>query len=246
MMSASSKSGRPKKTASISARTQIGMKGASSRGGRPKKPVPAGTRTQIGIRVGADVKRLLDAAITESGRTQSQEAELRIDLTFRAQELLDQALEMTFGRQLAGLLLTLGRTISVTGRRGAFEATRSFEEMDRWMANPYAFNQVVEAVNEILTAFRPTGSTEFPKFKHAIRTAISPDYWGRDVAAGALSAVKDPEGVNAGLPPEEQNLDRERWARRANALLGPAAANIKVPDLRNFRSSKDASNGGSK
>src|SRR4051812_29212056 len=98
------------------------MKGASHRGGRPKKAAATGTRTQIGIRVGADVKQSLDAAITESGRTQSQEAELRIELSFRTQQLLHQALELTYGRKLAALLLALGQALRVTGRRGAVAA----------------------------------------------------------------------------------------------------------------------------
>jgi hypothetical protein len=218
------------------------MKGASARGGRPKKPVPPGTRTQIGIRVGADVKRLLDAAITESGRTQSQEAELRIELTFCAQKLLDQALELTFGRQLAGLLLGLGQVMSIAGRRGAFEATRSFEEMDRWMTNPYAFGQVVRGVCKLLESICPEGSAEFPQ-KGPLAIAIRPEFLGEDVAAAVLSAARDPSAVNAGLPPEEQNSDRERWGQRIHTLLGPVASRIRVPDARTRSRSRPTTKG---
>lgn len=55
--------------------------------GRPRK-TPLGKRASLGLRVTAKIKRRLEKAADASGRTQSQEAEARIERTFRDDEIL--------------------------------------------------------------------------------------------------------------------------------------------------------------
>ena len=46
--------------------------------GRPPKPPTPGERTPLGLRVTAEVKKMLEQAAVQSGRSLSQEAELRL------------------------------------------------------------------------------------------------------------------------------------------------------------------------
>ncbi len=65
--------------------------------GRPTKPGTAGQRNPLGLRVTAETKRKLETAALKSGRSQSQEAEFRIEQSF-----LEEA--AYGGKELIGLL----------------------------------------------------------------------------------------------------------------------------------------------
>ena len=54
--------------------------------GRPTKKPKAGERVPLGLRVTAEIKRKLDAAAEDAGRSQSQEAELRLERSFEWEE----------------------------------------------------------------------------------------------------------------------------------------------------------------
>src|SRR5262245_2407464 len=86
------------------------------RGGRPKRKISPGERVPLGLRVTPSLKSVLDKAAERSGRSQSQEAELRLERTFRDQSLLPDALELAYGRQLAGLLMILARAMKDGGQ----------------------------------------------------------------------------------------------------------------------------------
>ena len=58
---------------------------AQKRTGRPTKP-PTDARVQLSMRVTADVKRKLDAAADANDRTQSHEAEMRLERSFAADD----------------------------------------------------------------------------------------------------------------------------------------------------------------
>lgn len=58
--------------------------------GRPTKaPKHGARRVSLGLRVTPDVKRQLDAAADKNGRSQSQEAEFRLERSFEIGVLLD-------------------------------------------------------------------------------------------------------------------------------------------------------------
>jgi poly-D-alanine transfer protein DltD len=50
--------------------------------GRPLKVAEPGTRISLGLKVTAEIKQKLDEAAKQSGRTQSQEAEFRLNRDF--------------------------------------------------------------------------------------------------------------------------------------------------------------------
>lgn len=53
----------------------------------------------------ADLKRKLDEAAEKSGRSQSQEAELRLERSFEREELLPDVLTLAYGKPLADILI---------------------------------------------------------------------------------------------------------------------------------------------
>lgn len=55
--------------------------------GRPVKAAVPGVRNSLGLRVTAELKRKLDKAAALSGRSQSQEAEMRLEQSFRGDRL---------------------------------------------------------------------------------------------------------------------------------------------------------------
>lgn len=65
--------------------------------GRPTKAPQTEGRVSLGLRVSAEIKRRLDAAAEVSGRSQSQEAEFRLERSFERQGLLREVLELAFG-----------------------------------------------------------------------------------------------------------------------------------------------------
>jgi hypothetical protein len=58
--------------------------------GRPMKAPVRGKRVSLGLKVTADIKRRLDTAAQASGRTQSQEAEYRIELSYQYERALGE------------------------------------------------------------------------------------------------------------------------------------------------------------
>lgn len=69
---------------------------SNSKGGRRSREPKPGERVQLGLRVTPEMKRLLDSASRASGRSQSQEAEIRLLRSFEQDPILsklDQILE---------------------------------------------------------------------------------------------------------------------------------------------------------
>src|SRR5207237_842844 len=78
-----------------------------------------------------------------------------------AESTLEAALELVFGRQLAGLVLVLGRAMQATGMRAALESTYSEDATNRWLQNPHAFAQAAATAMTLLEGFQPEGSPEY-------------------------------------------------------------------------------------
>lgn len=65
-----------------------------ARRGRPTKTAKPGTKVSLGLKVTAMVKGLLEAEAAKSGRTQSQEAEYRLERSFFEDYLLAHSVTM--------------------------------------------------------------------------------------------------------------------------------------------------------
>jgi hypothetical protein len=120
-----------------------GNKRQPKKRGRPEKAARDGERVSLGLKVTPEIKRLLSAATAVSGRTQSQEAEFRLERSFLGIGLLREASELAYGRQMALLLEIISREIRV-------ELARSGISVDQdWLNDPTAFDRVRATVSAI-------------------------------------------------------------------------------------------------
>jgi hypothetical protein len=85
--------------------------------GRPRKPGIPGQRSKLGLMVTGEIKDRLDGIARANGRTQSQEAEVRIENSFRGEGMLLEFLDLAFGPKDAGVLLMLGVTMTQAALR---------------------------------------------------------------------------------------------------------------------------------
>jgi hypothetical protein len=131
-----------------------------AKAGRPGRKPKAGERVPLGLRVTPQIKKQLDAAARNSGRSQSQEAETRLERTFRDEDALLLSLDGMFGRKLAGLLLLLGRAVADIGPQAGYRSTGTLAGATDWPDVPMAFDAAQRAVNVILDSLRPDIVTE--------------------------------------------------------------------------------------
>ena len=89
------------------------MSPAGSSGGRRKKR--KAERVMLGLRVTPELKERLDASAAQSGRSQSQEAEFRLERSFDRSDLLSEVLALTLDRKTAGIALAVGNAMAVAG-----------------------------------------------------------------------------------------------------------------------------------
>ena len=129
---------------------------------KPKRGRPStmGERLPLGLRVTKEVKQKLKSGDYLSGRSQSQEAEFRLEQTFNATRTLFDALDLAFGRRWTGLMLALAHAGQMTGTRAMSVNYWNFSGGEEWVFDPYAYDQAVKAVNTILEAFRPEGKNQ--------------------------------------------------------------------------------------
>jgi len=86
----------------------------------------------LGLKVTPKIKNQLDAAAKLNGRTQSQEAEVRLENSFRNERVLDEVIDLHFGRSNGDLLLFLfGAVLSA-----ATEVSRTQSSAAHWTDHP--------------------------------------------------------------------------------------------------------------
>lgn len=149
-------------------------------GGRPGREPTEGERVHLGFRVTPELKALVEKAAESSGRSQSQEAELRLERSFERQGLRGEVLAIEFGPELAGLLLMIGATLRDLGPQVGLMSTMTLEGAQRWLDDPFAFDQAVAATSKLLEALRPEGDASPPPAAAAI---------GADFGAGFANST---------------------------------------------------------
>jgi hypothetical protein len=165
--------------------------------GRPTKPPTAGRKSPLGLRVTPGIKDMLDSAAQHNSRTQSQEAELRIEATFRSEQQLSQGLELVYGRQIAGLLTLIGHVLRDLGPMAHGVATLSMEVNPDWLSNPFALDQAEKAIGLIFDAIRPEGDPlpahlRGPLVINGTDLNAMHRVLGKGITASYLAAVFDP------------------------------------------------------
>jgi hypothetical protein len=87
------------------------MAASTIRIGRPARTPKPGERVSLGLKVTPTVKTRIDALARQNGRTQSQEAELRLEQSFRDETRIELFHDAIYGSQLAALLELTGRVL---------------------------------------------------------------------------------------------------------------------------------------
>ena len=143
----------------------MGLPKPKSRGGRPRKQkIKPGDRVSIGFRVTPKMKAKIDAAAEESGRSQAQEIELRLERSFDRQDLAMDFLSARFGPETANMLVILGHGMKAAGliaNIARMEAPPSAARVPisvNWLDDPEIFDVVASTVAKIFNGFRATES----------------------------------------------------------------------------------------
>jgi hypothetical protein len=123
--------------------------------GRPT----VGERIPLGLRVTPELKQRLDAAAELSGRSQSQEAEFRLEHSFDREDLLFDVLRIAYGsKKIADLIMTVGAVFLVAGRAVASDnKIRDRLKSRDWTSDPAVCDIAIEAAHTVLESFRPAG-----------------------------------------------------------------------------------------
>ena len=128
----------------------------TKRMGRPTKAARPGERVSLGLRVTADIKSKLDNAATRSDRSQSQEAEFRLERTFADDDRLG-------GPRLVELLEAMASAMRITGQTASLLFSDNVMKQGQWLGLPYAFDQATKAAMAVLEQHRPEGDVGPPQ-----------------------------------------------------------------------------------
>jgi hypothetical protein len=145
-----------------------------------------GERVKLGLRVTPQLKQRLDAAAEQNGRSQSQEAEFRLERSFDRVALVPEVLTLEFGKKLAGILMLLGSVMLFADCVDSTSRPKPIAKRTSWesLSDPDGYNEAVEAAVMVLEAIRPKGA----------RTARSGS--GVELAEVIIKAVRgDPDAA---------------------------------------------------
>ncbi len=197
--------------------------------GRPAKHPTEGKRIPLGLRVTAQIKQRLDDAAAKNGRSQSQEAELRLERSFERQDLLPETLALAFGQEAGGLLMAAGMVMTTVGSDAGRDLSRKTRTEPRnWIDDPYAFDQALRAMIDMLDRARPPGDPATDAIRR-LRSDARPIIY-----AGELAMAIDGTGKSAWADAffEERNIQAIR------SMLGKVALRLRL-DGYNFGGKKD-------
>lgn len=190
---------------------------AKRRVGRPTSAPKKGEKATISIRVTPQLKARLDRASTASDRSLSQEAELRLEQTFRDQDALLSAMELAYGQSLAGLLQVVGAVMHGTGPAAGVlaapdaQAAQRASSMGEWIEIPWARRMVRDAADMILDGMLGRRSEE-------AEGPLGGEFdtrFGVDVAWHYLRAL----GLAETADQTPISPDLKAWAERVRPLL---------------------------
>ena len=202
-------------------------------GGRPRERQPQeGERVHLGIRVTPEMKERIEKAAELSGRSQSQEAELRLERSFDQEDLLSEVLGLAFGKQLAGVLMMLGYAMLEAGRSAS--SVRTAERGKNWIDDPYAYEQAVKAAADVLDAIHPPGKATPEQYRHVAEDGGAPEAaeaFKRHDDEMARSLVLDMLWTIQKRPWVGRHPQFAERAPEIRALLGPITERLKLPPL---------------
>lgn len=118
-----------------------------ARMGRPTKAPKGDERVSLGLRVTADIKRKLDTAAVKNDRSQSQEAEFRLEQSFNEEDAVGGPDLAVFARLMSAAFLR-------GGQRGARAMSRRWTPA-QWVNDPFCYAAAASAVVDALNTAQP-------------------------------------------------------------------------------------------
>jgi hypothetical protein len=189
---------------------------------RPRVARQPGERATLALRLPGEVFNQLSQAAESKGRALSNEAEIRLEGSFQCQRMLDQILELTYGRQLATILLLLGNAMEEAARQAVYQRPPyTLKDFDNWMADPAAFRQATEAAQAVLSGLKPAGDAGVPE---TVPAGLREDWskLGETYARQLLHALADDKFAPPPLEPFAlrilERLHKEELATIVNNL----------------------------
>jgi len=146
---------------------------------------------------------------------------LRIEWSFLDERRLVEALQLTYGPELSGILLLIGQVMKEAGEAAGFRATGTLDGSKAWWDNPFAFRQASVAASDVLDALKPPGDSAAPDNLSAPLNVVSDlpsniesslptiDQYGRGIANSLL------EEAATGRTRISDKVDRARTLHRA-------------------------------
>lgn len=191
-----------------------------------KKKKPSKTvakRVPLSLRVTPEMKDKLDAAAADSGRSLTQEIELRLERSFERQNILRDVLVLAYGPHLAGFIQAIGdaafRTVAGVHPMlwlGTDIDPRKATPFNRALIEPWIFDQVARGTMAIIEHLRPPGSAEPPSHIAAVEYA---KHAGEQWAESLIEIMNDLRAqIDDGVPPGPED-DRIQWAVESLADL---------------------------
>jgi hypothetical protein len=168
--------------------------------GRPTQEATPGTKVSLGLTVTAGLKARLDQEAQRTGRTQSQEAQWRLELSFDRQDLLDDVLTLAYGPQTAALLSVMGHAVSMIERRNNKEDL---------LTTPEGYANLSTAITTITQALNPGGRGFPPRIEPLANLDVS--NWGQMCASSAIQAIRSAAGTHWDTVRQNLGEMAERW-----------------------------------
>ncbi len=149
--------------------------------GRPTKAPPPGAKASLGLKVTASLKARLEQAAEASGRTQSQEAEYRLERSFERQDLLVDLLSTAFGQKPAGYMMLMMIAFSDAGRAAGHLVDPVGTQLKDWTEDEWAKNEAWKALRKVAEGYFVPGEYDAPikvpkggrEFKKEIGMSVS-------------------------------------------------------------------------
>lgn len=160
------------------------------------KPPRTGDRVPLGLRTTPQLQQALSLAAERNGRSLSQETEFRLERSIERRELFAEVLELKYGQHVGGLLAVVGEamqhTLELVGINCAQSKAvpppgQSDTPADQdWLADAYAYEEVVKAAILALRLFQPKESA---RPTAAEKAALAPGAWANEPGRRAVRAI---------------------------------------------------------
>jgi hypothetical protein len=196
---------------------------APKRKGRPGRTPQAGERVSLGLRVTAEMKARIDEAAALSGRSQSQEAEIRLLNSFQSEERAG-------GPEEAAMLSLVASAFMRGGQMAAQWKWKDGAGASAWVNDPYCFQQACLALGKVLSMMEPEGEVEAPGVEAGqeapsdMRARMERTF-SQMMGGVAVNSLFHELGIN----PKRDTRER----RRTKALrIGPGGEDLSVQEPR--------------